>query len=196
MKILILNPPHPAIGSRIPDDHLPPLGLVSIGGPLIDDGHTVSLLDAEFGPMPLPAILAEIAARAPDLLLIGHSGSTSAHPVAMEIARRAKAERPGLRIIYGGVFPTYHWRDVLAASPEVDYIVRGEGEETCRQLVRALEEGAPLAGVKGIAFREGDEIIAAPARDMIADLDAYRNGWELIDFARYSYWGGKRAVVV
>ncbi len=30
----------------------------------------------------------------------------------------------------------------------------------------------------------------------IKDLDAYRVGWELIDFAKYSYWGNKRAVVV
>ena len=27
MKIVLINPPHTAIGSRVPDDHLPPLGL-------------------------------------------------------------------------------------------------------------------------------------------------------------------------
>lgn len=47
MRILILNPPHPAIGSRIPKEQLPPLGLLSIGGPLLDAGHDVTLLDAE-----------------------------------------------------------------------------------------------------------------------------------------------------
>lgn len=52
MRIVLINVPHPAIGSRIPDDHLPPLGLLSIGGPLIDDGHEVHLVDGEFGPMP------------------------------------------------------------------------------------------------------------------------------------------------
>ena len=51
MKILLLNPPHPAIGSRIPQEHLPPLGLLALGGPLLDAGHQVRLLDAEFGPM-------------------------------------------------------------------------------------------------------------------------------------------------
>ena len=34
MKILLINPPHPAIGSRIPREHLPPLGLLALGGPL------------------------------------------------------------------------------------------------------------------------------------------------------------------
>ena len=53
MKIVLINPPHTAIGSRVPDDHLPPLGLLAIGGPLIDAGHEVRLVDAEFGPMPL-----------------------------------------------------------------------------------------------------------------------------------------------
>jgi len=56
VRIVLINVPHPSIGSRIPDDHLPPLGLLSIGGPLIDDGHDVRLIDAEFGPMPLPFV--------------------------------------------------------------------------------------------------------------------------------------------
>ena len=51
MKILLVNPPHPSIGSRIPREHLPPLGLLALGGPLLDAGHRVKLLDAEFGPM-------------------------------------------------------------------------------------------------------------------------------------------------
>jgi anaerobic magnesium-protoporphyrin IX monomethyl ester cyclase len=48
MRILLINVPHPSIGSRIPDDHLPPLGLLAIGGPLLDDGHEVRLIDGEF----------------------------------------------------------------------------------------------------------------------------------------------------
>ncbi len=196
MRILLVNPPHPAIGSRIPDDHLPPLGLLSIGGPLIDDGHEVSLFDAEFGPTPLPEIVSAISDFEPDVLLIGHSGSTSAHPVASEIASQAKRATPALRVIYGGVFPTYHWEDILGECPQFDYIVRGEGEETCRDLVMALSKGADLESVRGIAFRRNNAPFANPPRDMISDLDAYRIGWELVDHARYSYWGGKRAVVV
>ncbi|MFM9863782.1 MAG: magnesium-protoporphyrin IX monomethyl ester cyclase, partial [Micropepsaceae bacterium] len=56
MRILLINVPHPAIGSRIPKEQLPPLGLLSIGGPLIDAGHDVSLIDGEFGPMRLEVI--------------------------------------------------------------------------------------------------------------------------------------------
>jgi len=196
LRILIINPPHPAIGSRIPDDHLPPLGLLSIGGPLIDDGHDVSLYDAEFGPASLVEIANHITDVAPDLLLIGHSGSTSAHPIAQRIARSAKLKIPSVKIIYGGVFPTYHWEDILNECSEFDIIVRGEGEETCRHLVEALSAGTSLDLVAGIAFRVRDKIVSTPPRMMIADLDMYRIGWELIDFSHYSYWGRKRAVVV
>jgi anaerobic magnesium-protoporphyrin IX monomethyl ester cyclase len=51
VRILLVNPPHPSIGSRIPHEHLPPLGLLALGGPLLDAGQEVRLLDAEFGPM-------------------------------------------------------------------------------------------------------------------------------------------------
>lgn len=196
MRILLINPPHTAIGSRVPDEQLPPLGLLSIGGPLIDDGHEVQLLDAEFGPLSVPEIIHRAQAVAPDAVLIGHSGSTSAHPTAMEIARGVRAAMPSARIIYGGVFPTYHWREVLANESAIDVIVRGEGEETARRLMRALENGEDLAAIPGLAFRQASTPFATPSATTIRCLDDYRVGWELIDFAKYSYWGDKRAVVV
>lgn len=42
MHILLLNVPHPAIGSRIPWEQLPPFGRLCVGGRLIDDGRTVA----------------------------------------------------------------------------------------------------------------------------------------------------------
>ena len=122
MRILLINVPHPSIGSRIPDDHLPPLGLLSIGGPLLDDGHDVRLLDAEFGPMPLDEIVAQAVAYAPDAVLFGHSGSTSGHPVIAQVVQDIVQRLPKAWIIYGGVFPTYHWREILAQEPHVTAI--------------------------------------------------------------------------
>ncbi|SFP83047.1 anaerobic magnesium-protoporphyrin IX monomethyl ester cyclase [Mesorhizobium sp. NFR06] len=197
MNIVLINPPHTAIGSRVPDDHLPPLGLLAIGGPLIDSGHLVRLVDAEFGPMPLTVLIDDALGGDPDFVLIGHSGSTSAHPTALRIAELIKARAPHVIIIYGGVFPTYHWRDILAANDVFDFIVRGEGEATATALVEAIEMRQPVASVAGIAYRDdlGRPVATQPAMT-IADLDAWRVGWELIDHRRYSYWGGKRAVVM
>ncbi|MCJ2079694.1 magnesium-protoporphyrin IX monomethyl ester anaerobic oxidative cyclase [Methylobacterium sp. J-090] len=196
MRILLINVPHPAIGSRIPDDHLPPLGLLAVGGPLIDDGHVVRLVDGEFGPAATGDLVAESVRWRPDAVLFGHSGSTSGHPVIAEVAAAVALALPGVPIVYGGVFPTYHWREILRDEPYVTAIVRGEGEETARRLMAALAAGASVAAVPGIAFRDEAGPRATPDAGVIRDLDAYRVGWELIDHARYSYWGGLRAVVV
>ena len=212
MKILLINPPHPAIGSRIPREHLPPLGLLSLGGPLLDAGHEVKLLDAEFGPLPLDAIVAEARRFGPQAVLLGHSGSTSGHASAMQIARAIRNALPRTWIVYGGVFPTYHWPEIMDQEPAIDFIVRSEGEETIVRLASALEWGGSLEIIPGIVFRTGtipaaerlpneeifgtgDVCATAPA-PVIADLDSCRVGWELIDHQRYTYWGARRAVVV
>jgi anaerobic magnesium-protoporphyrin IX monomethyl ester cyclase len=196
MKILIVNPPHSAIGSRIPREQLPPLGLLCVGGPLLDAGHDVTLLDAELGPLSHTEIVRQVVMHRPQVLLIGHSGSTSAHPTVVELTRRFREELPSITIIYGGVFPTYHFREILAHEPQIDLIVRGEGEATVSRLIAAIECGDDLASVEGIAFRRDGQIVETPPARMIEDLDAYRVGWELIDLKRYSYYGGKRAVVM
>jgi anaerobic magnesium-protoporphyrin IX monomethyl ester cyclase len=199
-KILLLNVPHTAIGSRVPDDHLPPLGLLAIGGPLIDAGFGVELLDAEFGPLPAGEIVTRTVEAAPQIVMLGHSGSSSAHPTIAALAERIKAALPRTLIVYGGVFPTYHCREVLERCPAIDFIVRGEGERTATLLARALAAGAApgdaaLAAIEGIAYRCRGQVVVTRRPLPIENLDDYRVGWELIDHARYSYWGGRRAVV-
>lgn len=198
MKILLVNPPHPSIGSRIPREHLPPLGLLSLGGPLLDAGHEVKLLDAEFGPMTVSQIVVAVQHYQPRALLLGHSGSTSGHPSAMRIARAVRQALPDLWIIYGGVFPTYHGPLIMEQEPQVDFIVRGEGEETIVRLIKALESGGALEKVPGIVFRSSSSHAAVvnPPAPIIQNLDAHRVGWELIDHRRYTYYGKRRAVVV
>ena len=87
MNITLINPPHTAIGSRIPREHLPPLGLLSIGGPLIDAGFHVTLIDAELGTMSLRDIVREAQQLETDVVMIGHSELSSAHPTVVELSR-------------------------------------------------------------------------------------------------------------
>ena len=109
MRLVLLHPPHSAIGSRVPRENLPPFGLLCIAGPLIDAGHEVRLVNADLGPMPWDRMLAETLAHRPQAVLIGHSGSTSVHPTVLRIVADLKAAEPDLIVIYGGVYPTYHW---------------------------------------------------------------------------------------
>ncbi len=199
-RILLVNPPHPSIGSRIPPrtlgEHLPPLGLLSIGGPLIDDGHDVRLLDFELDNPTSQEMARRIADAETDTMMIGHSGSTSAHPLICDLTRRVRALCPDMQIVYGGVFPTYHHRDILQQVPQIDVIVRGEGEETVRRVMAALERGGRLGDIPGLAYRGEGDPVATPPAPMINNLDDYRVGWELADLTRYSYWGQHCAVVM
>ena len=176
---------------------MPPLGLLALGGPLIDAGHKVRLIDAEIGPLSVCELVDDAISWKPDALLIGHSGSTSAHPVSVEIVRALKRIEPKVVTVYGGVFPTYHAEEILSCHPEFDVIVRGEGEATSLELLAALETGAALDSVPGIAFREGGLPRLTRPATPIRDLDGYRVGWELIDnWDCYHYWGVGRAAVV
>ncbi len=194
MKILLINPPHTAIGSRVPKEHLPPFGLLCVGGPLFDAGYDVSLFNADLDPTPLSDIVE--MSDGFDVIMIGHSGSTSAHPTAVELARKLKRADANRTIIYGGVYPTYHWSDVLRDCPEIDVIVRGEGEATCLALMNAIAKSDPFNTVPGIAFRVCGSPKSTQTARIIPDLDSYRIGWELIDFEDYSYWGGKKSVIL
>jgi anaerobic magnesium-protoporphyrin IX monomethyl ester cyclase len=177
-------------------EHLPPLGLLSIGGPLLDAGHTVKLLDADYKPMKFREIIHEVEKYNPEAVLLGHSGSTSAQPVINELTKLIRNIRAGTKIIIGGVFPTYHWDEILKGNPQIDCIVCGEGEETCKKLIESIEKNIPLETVRGIAFRKNGIPVKTAAAELITDLDKYRIGWELMENYRYTYWGKRRAVVI
>ncbi|MBI3133388.1 MAG: magnesium-protoporphyrin IX monomethyl ester anaerobic oxidative cyclase [Bacteroidetes bacterium] len=196
MKLLLINPPHKSIGSRMAGEHLPPLGLLSIGGPLIDSGYNVQLLDADYSNMALDTLVSTTAGIEPDLVLMGHSGSTSAQPVINEISMRLKQKMPTVKIVIGGVFPTYHWNEILKENQAIDYVVCGEGEQIMLDLAAAIRDETPEMLVKGIAFRAGDEIVKTITAPVIQNLDDYRVGWELMHDYKYTYWGKRKAVVI
>ena len=195
MRVLLLNVSHPAIGSRIPVEQLPPLGLLAIGGGLMDGGHEVQLLDAEFGPLSMADMVRQTLAVAPEVLMVGHSGSTSGHPVVAEVCREIRQAIPDLWIVYGGVYPTHHHEEVLREELAIDVVVRGEGEVTALSVVDAIAGGRPLREIAGIAYREDGVPVATAEAPVIEDIDSLRVAWELVDLRRYSYWGHRRAVV-
>ena len=196
MKILIINPPHLSIGSRMPNEHLPPLGLLSIGGPLIDAGHEVKLLDADYYNFKVKIVAEKILDDNPDAIMLGHSGSTSAQPIINEITKLVRQNNPTIKIIIGGVFPTYHWKEILEVNHQINFIVCGEGEEIILNLITAIENKINFEMIKGIAFRVNGLPFKTVAADNIKNLDDFRIGWELMKDYNYTYWGKRKAVVI
>jgi len=196
MKIQIVNPPHLSIGSRMPNEHLPPLGLLSIGGSLIDAGHEVQLLDADYYNYNSEIVAEMIITDNPDVIMLGHSGSTSAQPIINEITKIVRKLNSKIIIVIGGVFPTYHWKEILEENPQIDYIVCGEGEEIVLKLISALEHHANLEGIKGLALRVNGVALKTLPAENIRNLDDFRIGWELMKGYHYTYWGKRKAVVI
>ncbi len=148
MKLLLLNLLH-----------------ASIKGLLVDAGHDVSLLDAdlEAGREALRPIAERAAGDAPNAILMGHSGSASAHHVIAEISREIRDHLPHAVIIYRGVYPTFHWREILEREDQIDIIVRGEGDETCVRLLHELRWGGDFRRIEGLAYRRaGIPVATAP----------------------------------
>jgi anaerobic magnesium-protoporphyrin IX monomethyl ester cyclase len=201
VKILLINPPYQTFTSNFGVGHQVPLGLLMIGGPLIDSGHRVELLDAECLRLSCGQIAREVRRVRPDVVMTGHAGSTPAHPICVRMLRAVKQACPSVTTVYGGVYPTYHSAAILRSEPSVDFIVRGEGEATATELATALEAQPaahrPLGEIRGLTFRESGRITVTPPRAPIENLDSYRTGWELIrHWDRYRCFGLGRAAIV
>jgi len=100
-------------------------------------------------------------------------------------AKAAREAWPGRPVVWGGVHPTL-FPEQTAGHPLVDYVVRGEGEETLSELLRALSGEISLEEVAGLTFRRGQEIVSNPDRKPFADLDSLPlPAYDLIDMADY-----------
>ncbi len=76
-------------------------------------------------------------------------------------------------ICLGGYSPTFYYNDILEKSADVDVLVRGEGEDTIKELAACIADGIAIDTVKGIAFRDSSgKIIVTGSRPQIADLDS------------------------
>lgn len=126
-SILLIHPPQTAIGQRIPQVKLPPFGLLSLERELIDAGFAATMLDAESRLLSLFDILRETRKRSPQIVFIGHSGSSSAHATVVVLCAMLKSALPHLTIVCSGVLSTYHY-DYCEEPPKL--VVCGEGEAT------------------------------------------------------------------
>jgi anaerobic magnesium-protoporphyrin IX monomethyl ester cyclase len=192
-RIVLINPARHFIANEHGLGYLIPLGLVGIGGPLIDAGFTVKLIDHDSYGWSYQRLIKEVSSFKADYILLGHSGSTAAHKTALKTIRAVHKELPHVRVVYGGVYPSYADRAVMSECEEIDVVVRGEGEQTIVGLIRTWEQTNDLSYVDGVTWRNGDEIVANRSRTPIKNLDEYRPGWELVDWSRYSMFGFKSA---
>jgi len=197
MKILVVNPPAFNKKDFIREGRCMqtksswaalwmPLSLCYISAVLKNEGHEIRLVDCIAEKLDNKKLLDISRVFSPDLAVI----NTAIPSVAgdLQTASLLKETISGIRIIIVGMYPTLFEKEVLQKFTQVDYAIMDEPEWVIAHLVKSLSGYGPLAAVRGLIYRNDNDIIVIerqvlsanklddlpfPARDLINN-DAYR----------------------
>jgi len=163
MRILLINPKQSTSYAQ------PPIGLAMIAAVLEKAGHDVVIVDLAMTAESEEGVARHAISNGPSL--VGISSMTPSISSAARIARSVKAASPNVHVILGGAHASTLPEQTMEMIPDIDIIVRGEGEATVVELVDALEHERPLQHVEGIVFRKEGKKVWTEDRNPISDLD-------------------------
>jgi anaerobic magnesium-protoporphyrin IX monomethyl ester cyclase len=153
MNVLLLSMPDSF-------EHMPPIAIRMPNGALaslagnVDNHHRVAIADLILVQNSVrPTIQRLIQTIDPDV--VGMSVMTFQRHTALETARFLRGLSPRLKIVVGGYDPSLA-PGAYEGCDTIDFIVRGEGEHTLRELLRALEGGTGFSTIRGLSYRTPD----------------------------------------
>ena len=188
MRIVFIHPNYHSGGAEIAGNW-PPAWVAYLSGVLKSAGfHDIHFLDAMTNHLSDDELRVRLEDLQPDL--VGTTAITPSIYAAERVLEIAREVAPTALRVLGGVHATFMYKQVLSESDAVDVIVRGEGEEIIVKLVRALHEGRYLRdrhGIQGLAFRDGERIVATAAAPTVKDFDAVTPDWSLLEWEKYIY---------
>ena len=160
----------------------PPLGLLYLAAVLRDAGYEVRLLDLRARKEPISAHAETIAHFAPDV--IGLSAVIPEANVLRLAAPQLKRLAPRAKIVVGGPYANSSTWEALGV-PDIDAVVRGEGELVLPRLLAAWAAGEAQPELPGVGY---PGVGLGPPPQAIEDLDALPfPAWELAEFDTYHH---------
>jgi radical SAM superfamily enzyme YgiQ (UPF0313 family) len=171
MRILLLAMPD-TVDFIEQTTRIPNLALVSLAGNL--PGHEVKVLDLVVqAPQIRKALERVLAGFKPQL--VGLTAMTFQFATMLKVAGLVRRFDPGVKIVAGGYHPSLMAQELTPEElANLDFIVRGEGEETLRELTTELEKGQPdFSRIAGLSYRQGDHWRHNPDRGLL-DLEQLR----------------------
>jgi anaerobic magnesium-protoporphyrin IX monomethyl ester cyclase len=143
------------------------LGLGYLASTLRQHGHTVEVFDAAAEPRTIASQL-----RGSNPLLVHFSLVFQFHLDSYAaLARSLRAQGVDCHFTMGGHFPSLSYEQTLQLVPQLDSVVRFEGELTLLEVAGCLNAGAEWRRVRGLAFRDGSRVALSPLRRLLDDLD-------------------------
>jgi anaerobic magnesium-protoporphyrin IX monomethyl ester cyclase len=85
---------------------------------------------------------------------------------AIPFSKKIKEEYPGTVMIWGGYFPTSHFK-VILNSGYVDFVINGPGDHAFPQLITALEKNEPYELIKNLIYKFEGKVIKTTKQDLI-----------------------------
>jgi anaerobic magnesium-protoporphyrin IX monomethyl ester cyclase len=85
---------------------------------------------------------------------------------AIPFSKKIKEEYPGTVMIWGGYFPTSHFK-VILNSGYVDFVINGPGDHAFPQLITALEKNEPYELIKNLIYKFEGKVIKTVKQDLI-----------------------------
>ena len=172
MKITLIQPPKPSYGVVAEDDWelARPFSLFYLASAV--EKYTpfdVEIIDLEkkiYSNISLDDVFLNN-----DSKVFGITATTFTRFEAIRIAQSLKKMYPACWIVAGGVHFSYCAEDTLANVPEIDIIVRGEGERILVELLQTINKGKSLDDIKGLSFRSNNKIINNQNQIIFEDLD-------------------------
>jgi anaerobic magnesium-protoporphyrin IX monomethyl ester cyclase len=188
MRIVLVHPNYRSGGAEIAGSW-PPAWVAYLAGPLKKAGFDdIHFIDAMTNGIEEEDLRAQLAALKPDV--VGVTAITPSIYTAERVLEIAAETCPGAIRVMGGIHATFMYKQVLSEAPWIDVIVRGEGEEIFVNLIRCIDadrwpEDKRL--IHGLAFQDGDRIVATQAASTVKDLDGITPDWSLLEWHKYIY---------
>jgi anaerobic magnesium-protoporphyrin IX monomethyl ester cyclase len=140
-------------------DFFPPTGLEYVATALKGHVGQISLIDLRYNRSLLaPRKMSEFIQKNIDLICISIGWRAQYKKVCDYISQLP----PAPTTVVGGREATDKVEDVFLRCPNVDVVVRGEGEQT----IQELADGQSLDGILGLSYRHNDKIIHNPNRPL------------------------------
>lgn len=149
-----------------------PQGLAYIASVIRAEGHEVEVYNQDINHLPEEHLTSHIDNHHYDMVGVSIIAGYYQYKKLMKISRAINNSnnRPPYYVI-GGHGPSPE-PEYFLKKTGADIVVIGEGEETIKELLKAIDRSENFNNIKGIAFKEKDKITINPRRELIADIDS------------------------
>jgi anaerobic magnesium-protoporphyrin IX monomethyl ester cyclase len=155
-----VNPPYFDVW-RTFDYVLPPLGLAYVAAVLEANDYDVTIVD-------LNARQNESSITDRRWDIVGITFDTTRYYKGIKYGQMLRAKE--IKVVVGGPHASFMAEEILG-NGSADFVVRGEGEYTMLELLKALKAGSDLGHIRGLSYLDDNQIIHNKDRIYSEDLD-------------------------